>query len=108
MKIRIAQVLLFTMVLLVFQSCMMTKTPVGSYIETPGKEYTYDKGKQMWLFFGLIPLGRTNVNTPSDGNCQIITKYRFTDVLITGLTAGIVSSYSIKVVAKKPEAENSR
>jgi hypothetical protein len=100
------QILFFSVSLVLLQSCMMTKTPVGTYIETPGKEYTYDKGKQMWLFFGLIPLGRTNVNTPSDGNCQIITKYRFTDVLITGLTAGIVSSYSIKVVAKKPETDS--
>jgi hypothetical protein len=41
------------------------------------------------------------VNTPSNGNCQVVTKYKFSDVLITGLTGGIVSSYSIKVEVKK-------
>lgn len=84
-----------------FNSCMVTKTSVGEYTELTGQEYTYAKGKQLWLFWGIIPLGRTNVNTPKDGNCQVITKYNFGDFLITGLTGGILSSYSIKVQAKK-------
>lgn len=50
-------------------SCMTTKTSVGAYRETQGNEYTYAKEKQIWLFWGLMPLGRTSVNTPSDGNC---------------------------------------
>lgn len=87
-----------------FSSCMMTKTSVGEYQEQQANEYTYAKGKQMWLFWGLIPLGRTSVNTPGDGNCEVITKFKFTDLLISGLTAGILTSYSIKVKAKKKEA----
>ena len=82
-------------------SCMVTKTSVGQYTETSGEEYTYARGKQLWLFWGIVPLGRTNVNTPKDGNCQVVTKYNFGDFLITGLTGGILSSYSIKVKAKK-------
>ncbi|MBE0674998.1 MAG: hypothetical protein IH591_10085 [Bacteroidales bacterium] len=82
-------------------SCLMTKTSVGAYTESWGNEYTYAKGKQLWLFWGIIPLGRTNVNTPGDGNCEIVTKFTFTDVLISGLTVGIVTSYSIKVKAKR-------
>jgi len=82
-------------------SCMVTKTSVGQYTERGGNEYTYASGKQMWLFWGIIPLGRTNVNTPKNGNCQVVTKYNFGDFLITGLTGGILSSYSIKVKAKK-------
>jgi hypothetical protein len=71
-------------------SCMMTKTPVGSYLETTRKDVTFDKGKQYWILWGSVPLGRTHVNTPSNGNCQVVTKYKFSDVLITGLTVGIV------------------
>lgn len=82
-------------------SCMVTKTNVGQFTETRGEEYTYAKGKQMWLFWGIVPLGRTNVNTPKDGDCQVVTRYNFGDFLITGLTGGILSSYSIKVNAKK-------
>ncbi len=94
-------IILSFVVLSALTSCMMTKTPVGNYLETPGKEVTFDKGKQFWVFWGLIPVGRTHVNTPNDGNCQVVTKYKFGDVLITGLTCGIVSSYSIKVEVKK-------
>ena len=85
----------------IFTSCLTTKTSVGAFKETPGVEYTYAKGKQVWLFWGLLPLGRTNVNTPGDGNCEIVTRFNFGDVLISGLTGGIVTSYTIKVKAKK-------
>lgn len=88
---------------ILLSSCMMTKTSVGAYKESTGKEYTYDKGKQMWLFWGLVPIGRTDVSTPTNGECEVITKFKFTDVLISGLTGGIVTSYSIKVKAKKQE-----
>lgn len=84
-------------------SCMTTKTSVGAFRETEGKEYTYAKGKQLWLFWGIFPVGRVSVNTPSDGNCEVITRFNVTDALISGLTGGIVTSYTIKVKAKKTE-----
>jgi hypothetical protein len=80
---------------------MVTKTSVGQFTETRGNEYTYAKGKQLWLCWGLIPLGRTNVNTPNDGNCQVVNKYNFGDFLISGITGRILTSYSIEVKAKK-------
>jgi hypothetical protein len=93
--------LLAIVISLTFQSCMTTKTSVGNYREADGEEYTYAKGKQLWVFWGLFPIGRTNVNTPGSGSCEVITRFNFGDVLITGLTAGIISSYTIKVKAKK-------
>jgi len=85
---------------LVFTSCMTTKTPVGSYREAPGTEYTYAKGKQMWLLYGIFPIGRTAVKTPADGNCEVVTKFTFVDFLISGLTGGILTTETIKVNAK--------
>lgn len=82
-------------------SCMTTKTSVGSYKETQGNEYTYAKGRQLWLFWGLLPVGRTNVNTPGDGNCEVVTRINFGDVLITGVTFGILSTQTIKIKAKR-------
>lgn len=90
-------------IILFTSSCMTTKTSVGEFRELQGSEYTYAKGKQMWLFWGVMPLGRTNVNTPGDGNCEVVTRFNIGDALITGLTGGIVSSYTIKVKAKKKE-----
>lgn len=82
-------------------SCMTTKTSVGAYRETQGNEYTYAKGKQIWLFWGLMPLGRASVNTPGDGNCEVITRFNVGDFLISGLTGGIVTTQTIKVKAKR-------
>lgn len=95
------KIIAVAILLISFSSCMMTKTPVGAYLETPGKEVTFDKGKQFWLFWGIMPIGRTHVNTPSNGNCQVTTKIRLTDFIITGLTGGIVTSTSIKVEVKE-------
>lgn len=82
-------------------SCMTTKTSVGEFKETQGYEYTYAKGKQVWLFWGLLPMGRTNINTPNNGTCEVITRFNLADFLITGLTGGLVKSYTIKVKAKR-------
>jgi hypothetical protein len=95
------KIIAVAILLISFSSCMMTKTPVGAYLETPGKEVTFDKGKQFWLFWGIMPIGRTHVNTPSNGNCQVTTKIRLTDFIISGLTGGIVTSTSIKVEVKE-------
>lgn len=83
-------------------SCLTTKTNVGTYKEQQGDTYTYAKSKQLWLFWGIVPLGRTSTNTPGDGNCQVITKFTFGDALISVCTLGIITSYTIKVKAKKP------
>ena len=84
-----------------FTSCMTTKTNVGTYKEEPGLQYTYAKGKQVWLFWGIVPLGRTNVNTPNNGDCQVVTRLNIIDFIVSGLTAGIVTTQTIKVNAKE-------
>ena len=86
---------------LVLSSCMTTRTSVGEFREIEGRTYTYASGKQVWLFWGFLPLGRTNVNTPGHGNCEIITKYTLLDVMIGSLTAGIITTYTIRVRAKR-------
>ncbi len=84
-----------------FSSCMTTRTSVGGYDQQVGSTYTYAKDKQIWLFYGLIPIGRTKVPTPIDGTCQVITRFNIVDYLITGMTSGIVVTQTIKVEAKR-------
>ncbi len=86
---------------IVLSGCFTTKTQVGAYRQTQGTPYTYAKGKQVWIFAGLIPIGRTSVATPPDGNCEVVTRFTFGDILISGLTLGIVSTYTIKVKSKQ-------
>jgi hypothetical protein len=101
MKKTIVILILSISVAAIMPSCMSTKTNVGNYREMDGKEYTYDKGKQLWLFWGLLPIGRTSVDTPSSGDCAVLTKLKLGDFLISGITGGIITSYTITVKAKK-------
>jgi hypothetical protein len=96
--ISLITVLLFN---LFFTSCMVTRTDVGQYNQQEGKRYTYSRGKQVWLFWGILPMGRTKVNTPDDGDCQVVTKYTFLDGVIYILTVGFVKTYTVKIKAKR-------
>ncbi|WP_238752430.1 hypothetical protein [Neolewinella maritima] len=80
---------------------MTTKTDVGEFRSTQSDVYTYAKGKQVYAFWGLIPLTRTKVNTPSHGSCQVVTRSNFGDFLITGLTGGLISTHTIKIKANR-------
>lgn len=76
-----------------FPSCMTQKTKVGQFAKLQAEgaeEYRYAKGKQMWIVWGLIPIGRTNLNTPSDGTCEIVTRTNVVDILVTGITLGFI------------------
>ncbi len=100
---------LFVLVILfsvLMSSCMTTKTSVGKYMEMEGVNHKYSKGKQIWLFWGILPLGRTNVNTPGDGNCMVITRYNLVDLIIGGVTGGIITTQTIKVKIKKKISVN--
>jgi hypothetical protein len=85
----------------ILSSCMTTSTTVGDYKEDVGKQYTYAKGKQFWIGFGLLPIGRTDVQTPTDGSCEVISKFTVGDFLISGITGGIISSRTIIVKDKQ-------
>ena len=84
-----------------FSSCMVTKTSVGKYKEQEGKSYSYDKGKQYWLLWGIMPMGNQQVSTPTTGSCQISEKYTIFDMVISGITGGILTSRTIEVRAKR-------
>lgn len=84
-----------------FSSCVTTKTNIGAYRETKGDEYTYANEKQIWLFWCTIPLGKNQIDIPMNGNCQVITRFNLMDILISGITGGVVTTYSVKVKARK-------
>lgn len=97
--------LMMAAAVLLLPSCYATRTNVGGYREEVKEEkartYTYAKGKQVYLLWGLIPLGRTSVATPDDGVCQIKTRYGFGDAILWFITGGIVSMQTIKVTATR-------
>lgn len=96
-------ILLFALISMVMmQSCMTTRTPVANYQMQEGEKVCYSKGRQCYLFWGLIPLGRTKVATPPDGVCEVRTSYGFWDAFLSVITGGIFEMQRIKVYVKKP------
>ena len=102
MKKNLTMLLLAAAVLLL-PSCYATRTSVGGYREeakeAQARTYTYAKGKQVYLLWGLIPLGRTSVATPTSGKCEIKTRHGFGDAVVSIITGGIISMQTIKVTA---------
>lgn len=99
-------VVFLILAILLLPSCMTTSTQVGNFRESQGNVFTYSRGKQCYLFWGLIPLGRTSINTPSSGNCEIRTSFRFIDAFVSLITGGIFSMQTIRVKAKhEPDIE---
>lgn len=84
---------------MLMQSCFITKTPVGAYSSQSGMPTRYSKGKQVWLL-GLIPLGRTHINTPTT-DFMIEGKQTFGDYLISFVTLGIIETRTIKCYVKE-------
>ena len=95
---------LFLSMLFFLPSCMVTQTSVKNFDQLSGQEYYYAKGKQNYLFWGLLPIGKPNVSTPQEDACQVRTKQSFVDGLVSCLTAGIFSMQTVEIVAKRPEA----
>lgn len=81
------------------QSCMVTRTTIGEGpVGRSANTMVYSKTKQLYIFFGLIPLGHSQPAIPSSKDLQIKTSYNIGDVLINCITLGIVSSQTIKVI----------
>lgn len=94
-------------ILILMPSCMTTRTSVQNYKELQGQQYLYARGHQCYLFWGLLPLGRTAVATPAEQPCQVRTRFGFGDALVSFLTAGIFSMQQVRVYAKRmPEHQD--
>ena len=96
-------ILLVLSVLMFLPSCMTTNTNVKNYDDLDGQEYYYAKGKQNYLFWGLLPLGKPNIQVPEDEPCQIRTTTTFVDGLVSDLTIGIFSMQSVRILTKRQQ-----
>lgn len=98
--IKISHVLLA--VLLLFSSCMVTRTTIGDGpVGKQGKTEVYSKSKQFYLFWGFVKLGKGQPAIPEDKNLQVKTSYNAFDALLTTLTGGIFSMQTVKIIVKE-------
>lgn len=98
------QVVLLLLAAVVLSSCMTTRTYSNDYKTTVGQEYKLDNAKQLYLFWGLLPIGKAKVQVPDDQPFQVRTSIRFIDGLVTTLTAGIFDMQTVTVFGKNGAA----
>lgn len=92
-------VILMCMAMLV-SSCTVTRTNIGTMDPKAEKE-VFAQTKQMYLFWGLVPLGNSQVKLPDHNNVQIKTAHNGVDLIATSVTGGIFSMVTIKCLVKK-------
>ena len=94
--------LMITFSIVLFSSCAthvqrlsVNNGPAGKH---PSKTETYSRSKQLYIFWGLLPLGWSQPSTPTDKGYQVKTYKGFWDNVIGTITVGIVSSRSSKIL----------
>ena len=83
-------------------SCYINRTTVGDGPvgkDTPATHYSH--AKQMYVLWGLLPLKHTQPAAPIGCGYQVKTSFNFVDALVSGLTAGIFSMRTVKIMVNK-------
>ncbi len=90
--------------LLITFSCTVSKEQVGNYNEMKGNATVYQKSKNFYLFWDLVPVQKIEKDlTITD--YEIIIKRNFFDSVIYYGTIGIFSFYDVKIKIKESEEE---
>jgi hypothetical protein len=83
-------------------SCYVSHTTIGSGpVGNDRNTVNYSSTKQLYLFWGLVPIGQKQADVPKDGNCQVKTSLKVVDAIVYTLTGGILSMQTIQVITKK-------
>lgn len=91
--------IVFVSMISIMASCYTTQMTVGDVSEKTRTEQ-YSKSKQFYLFWGIIPLGKNEPKTP-ENNYVVEGKFKLGDILISGLTGGIVGARTTTVYVPK-------
>lgn len=99
--------IILVVVTLLCTSCLTTSISGPGYDNSQGQSFRYDKRKQCYLLWGLIPLGHPQPNVPGDKPFKIRTYMNFGDWCASFFTAGIFSMQTLRVTAKHtPDDQN--
>jgi hypothetical protein len=81
-------------------SCGATKVQVGNYNNIDCKTTLYKKSKDIYLFWDIVPIKRTEKKIKVKDYEKVVRRDFFDNVIFYG-TAGIFSFYSVKINTKK-------
>lgn len=95
--------------LLLTTSCLTHRHTVGDGpVGAQGRTEVYSRAKQVYIFWGLVPLGRPQPAAPSHGDYQIKTGYNIGDALLSVVTGGILQFRTIRIIVHKDRPNQNR
>lgn len=80
---------------------MVSKEQVGNYNSIEGNPEVYSKSKDIYLFWDVVPLRRTDKKIKLTDYEKVVKRNFFDNVIYYG-TVGIFSFYTVKIKIKKP------
>ena len=92
---------LLFLVLLSLNSCYVNRTTVGNGPIGKGESVRYSHKKQLYLFWGLVAINQSQPQLPVECGYQIKSSFNAIDAIVSGLTGGIFSMRSVKVLVFK-------
>ena len=92
--ITILLITMWTVIVLWLCGCQTTRVTNGSGFNHKGSTVLV-KRKQIWLAWGLIPLGKNNIILPKES--IVIIKNNAFDLSVALITAGFVQTKTVKI-----------
>src|SRR5579863_5893854 len=87
--------------ILSLNSCFVNRTTVADGPIGKEKSIKYAKAKQMYLFWGLVPIGQAQPRTPVECGYQVKSVFNFWDMLVSTITGGIFDLRTVKILVRK-------
>ena len=100
-KIFIALTLFF-----LITSCVVDRQQVGQYNQQDGRAKTVEKSKDIYLFWNMVPMRKTENYTGLKDYEKIVKRNAFDAIIYYG-TLGIFSFYTVEIKAKQIPASKS-
>lgn len=96
------QTIILCFTILSLDSCYVNRTTVGDGpVGKDGPTARYSHAKQLYLFWGAVSLGQSQPVIPQGCGFQVKSSFNFIDMLVSGLTGGIFSMRTVKILVYK-------
>jgi len=95
------KITLLSLILLSLNSCYVNRVTVGEGPIGKGESVRYSHKKQLYLFWGLVAINQSQPKLPMDCGYQIKSSFNAIDAIVSGLTGGIFSMRTVKVLVFK-------
>ena len=90
------------LLLVSLNSCYVNRTTVGAGpIGKNAESVRYSHKKQLYLFWGLLAINQSQPKLPVECGYQVKTSFNVIDAIVSGITGGIFSMRTQKVLVFK-------